>query len=96
MIPKIKRGIKKKKKNFKSNQYKLSKYTYKFVVVENERLEVFLAWLVVVQDSKTCMLDSCPHHMDPHRFHKCIPLIEPHSMYMGDGRTQQVVELAPS
>jgi hypothetical protein len=58
-------------------------------------LEMFSAWSVVVQDSKTCMLDSCPHHMTPHRFHTHIPLIEPHPMYMGDGRTQQVVELAP-
>jgi hypothetical protein len=66
------------------------------VVVENERLEVFSTWLVVVQDSKTCMLNSCPQHMTPHRFHKYILLIEPHLMYMGDGKTQQVVELAPS
>jgi hypothetical protein len=42
MIAKIKRGMK-KKKNLKSNQYKLSQYTYKFVVVENERLELFSA-----------------------------------------------------
>lgn len=95
MIAKIKRGMR-KNQNFKSNQYKLSQYTYKFVVVENERLEVFSTWLVVVQDSKTCMLNSCPQHMTPHRFHKYIPLIEPHLMYMGDGKTQQVVELAPS
>jgi hypothetical protein len=59
-------------------------------------LEVFSTWLVVVQNSKTCMLDSCPHHMTPHRFHKYILLIEPLPMYIGDGRIQQVVELAPS
>jgi hypothetical protein len=42
MIAKIKRGMR-KKQNFKSNQYKLSQYTYKFVVVENARLAVFSA-----------------------------------------------------
>jgi hypothetical protein len=63
------------------------------VVVENERLEMFSTWLVIVQDSKTCMLDSCPRHMTPHRFHKYIPLIESHPLYMGDGRTQQVVRI---
>jgi hypothetical protein len=39
------------------------------------------------------MLDSCPRHMTPHRFHKYIPLIESHPLYMGDGRTQQVVRI---
>jgi hypothetical protein len=64
------------------------------MVVENEMLELFSTCSVIVQDSKTWLLDlRCTRYMTPHRkrFYEYTPLIEPHAMYMGDERINEVV-----
>jgi hypothetical protein len=54
MIAKIKRGMR-EKNNFKSNQYKLSQYTYKFVVVEMKDWKCFqLDWLLFKIPKHAC------------------------------------------
>jgi hypothetical protein len=64
------------------------------VIEENERLKKKLTCLVIIQDSKTWLLDlGCTHHMTSHKewFHEYIPLMKTHVMYMGDKRIQQAI-----